>query len=146
MSSQIVMIAASLIALLGSILTLLVGTRLALRKERRQLLWSKEIDRFLALEELAGQLVEELSSYRPIPQDQLTLATQLEALHHAAGRFARYPAVRQAIRDLHNTLGRMVDAKSHREDDRAIGSELDPALRQLLVACDQAIERDRLRT
>jgi hypothetical protein len=146
MSSQIVTIAASLIALLGSILTLLVGTRLALRKERRQLLWSKEIDRFLALEELAGQLVEELSSYRPIPQDQLTLATQLEALHHAAGRFARYPAVRQAIRDLHNTLGRMVDAKSHREDDRAIGSELDPALRQLLVACDQAIERDRLRT
>jgi hypothetical protein len=32
---------------------------LALRKERRQLLWSKILDRFLALEEQAGQLVEE---------------------------------------------------------------------------------------
>ena len=144
MSSQIVTIAASLIALFGSLLTVFVGTSLALRKERRQLLWSKEIDRFLVLEELAGQLVEEVGSYQPIPEDRSTLAAQLEVLHQAAGRFARYLTVRQAIRDVHNALGRMIDAKSHHEGDHEIRAELDPALRRLLAACDQAIERERL--
>ena len=51
---QTVTLIASILALVGSLLTILVGTRLTLLKERRQLLWSKELERFLALEELAG--------------------------------------------------------------------------------------------
>ena len=41
---QIVTLIASLLALVGSLLTILVGTRLTLLKERRQLLWSKELE------------------------------------------------------------------------------------------------------
>jgi len=48
---QTITLIASIIALVGSLLTILLGTRLALLKERRQLLWSKELERFFALEE-----------------------------------------------------------------------------------------------
>jgi hypothetical protein len=65
-AGDIVTLVAAVLALAGSLVTVLLGTRLALRKEKRQLLWSKELDRFLALEELAGELVEFLGGYRPI--------------------------------------------------------------------------------
>jgi hypothetical protein len=79
---QTVTLIASIIALVGSLLTILLGTRLALLKERRQLLWSRELERFFALEERAGQLVEELASYRAL--DQSTIGPGLEEYRQAA--------------------------------------------------------------
>ena len=131
-------------ALLGSILSLYVSTRLALRKERRQLLWSKELDRLLELEELAGDLVEEVGSHHRIPEDTSGLAQRFEALERAAGRFGRYPEVRQACRDLHNVLGRMFSGKRDHEDVRDIRKELEPAFRNLLAACDSVIRREQV--
>jgi hypothetical protein len=142
-TSELVILAAAVIALLGSVLSLHISTRLAVQKERRQLLWSKELDRFFELEQLAGQLVEELGSYRPISEDRTSLEERFQALEVAAGRFARYPGVRQAIRDLHNTLGRMFVAKRDRDDDRSVRTELEPAFRKLLAACDDAVGRER---
>jgi len=66
-SSENAVLAAAIISLLGSILSLYIGTSLAVRKERRQLLWSSELDRFFQLEELAGELVECQGGYRPFP-------------------------------------------------------------------------------
>jgi hypothetical protein len=141
--SEIVTLVAAILALAGSILSLLIGTGLAIRKERRQLLWSKELDRFFDLEELAGELVEFMGSYRAIPDDRTELAGKLESLERADGRFARYPGVRQSVRDLHNTLGRMFVAKRDAEDDREeVRKELDPAYRKLLAACDKALKRE----
>lgn len=142
MTTSIVTLAVAVIALLGSILSLFVGSRLVLHRERRQLVWSKEIDRFLRLEELASMLVEEIGSHKPIPDERSELTSQFNALHRAAGEFARYPNVQLAVRELHNALGRMFDAKLHREDDRPISAELGPALRKLLDACDKAIGRN----
>ncbi len=136
-----VTLAAALIALAGSILSLFISTRLAVLKERRQLLWSKELDRFFQLEELAGDLVEFLGAYRPIPDDRTESFQRFDALERAAGRFGRYPEVRQAIRDLHNVLGRMFAAKRDSEDNREIRQELDPAYRKLLRACDKVLAR-----
>jgi hypothetical protein len=126
---QIVTLIASILALGGSLLTILVGTRLTLLKERRQLLWSKELERFLALEELAGQLVEELASHRTL--DRLIVGPRLEEYRQAAGRFARYDDVRRAILQLQNTLERMFAAKRDRNDDEEqIRSELDRDLKK----------------
>jgi hypothetical protein len=72
-NTEIVTLAAAVIALLGSILSLFISTRLAIQKERRQLLWAKELGRFFELEELAGDLVEELVSYRSAPDDRMPL-------------------------------------------------------------------------
>jgi hypothetical protein len=131
------------LALVVALFTIFWGTRLALFKERRQLLWSKELERFLALEELAGQLVEDLASYRTL--DRSNLGTRLEELHQAAGRFARYDDLRRAILQLHNTLGRMFVAKRDFEvEEQEIRSELYCHLKQLLSACDQITERDKL--
>src|SRR5438309_2650473 len=123
MTSQAATWIASGITLAGSLLTVMWATALALRKERRQLLWSKLLDRFFALEEQAGQLVEELSSYRNL--DQAKIASSFEEFRQAAGRFARYDNVRRAILDLQNTLERMFVAKRDRDDDeRVLRSEL----------------------
>jgi hypothetical protein len=105
-------------------------------------LWSKEFDRFLVLEELAGRLVEELSSYRSF--DQAILAALLEEFRPAAGRFARYPSVQRAIRDLQNVLNQMFVAKRDHEDDRELRSELDSSMKQLLAACDYVTKRQKL--
>jgi len=140
---QIVTLTASILALAGSLLTILVGTRLALLKERRQLLWSKELERFLALEELAGQLVEDLASYRTV--DRSRLGPKLEELQQSAGRFSRYDEVRRAVLQLQNTLERMFAARrDHTDDEQELRSDLDRHLKQLLSACDQITGRDKL--
>ena len=138
---NIVTLIAALIALAGSILSLFISTRLAVAKERRQLLWSKELDRFFLLEELAGELVEFLGSYRPIPDDRTELTKKFDSLGNAAGRFSRYPEVRQSIRDLDNVLKRLFADKCAREDDREARRELDPAYCKLLSACDKVMGR-----
>src|SRR4051812_24216940 len=113
-------LAAAVIALLGSLLALYIGSDLAIKKERRQLLWSKELDRVLELEESAGILVEQVGAHRGIPDDPSLLAERMSALEQAAGRFGRYPQVRHAVLDLHNVLGRLFSAKRGHEDTRSI--------------------------
>lgn len=143
-ASQTVTLVASILALVGSLLTIVIGTRLTLLKERRQLLWSRELERFLALEELAGQLTEELASYRAL--DSCDIGPKLEECRQAAGRFARYGDVRVAILRLQNTLERMFVAKRDRRDDQQeLRAELDHDLKHLLDACDQVTEREKLR-
>jgi pyrimidine deaminase RibD-like protein len=98
---------------------------------------AKEPDRFDALEELAGQLVEELSSYRPL--DRTVLVPWFEEFRRLPGKFARYPQVRINALDLQNVLDRMFVAKQDHEDSQPeLRAELDAALKTLLSACDQA--------
>jgi hypothetical protein len=79
MSKETITLIAASLSFAGSIIVVLLGTTLALRKERRQLRWSKELDRFFALEELAGVLTSELSGYRV--QQLESLAPKLEELN-----------------------------------------------------------------
>ncbi len=139
---QTVTLIAPIIALVVSLLTILWSTRLALVKERRQLLWSKELDRFFALEERAGQLVEELASHRAFDQ---SIGPKLEEFGQDAGRFTRHDDVRRAILQLQNTLNRMFVAKrNHDNDQENLRSELDRDLKKLLNACDHVTGRDKL--
>jgi hypothetical protein len=121
-----------------------IGTKVAIRKERRQLLWTAELDRFFKLEALAGELTEFLRGYRGLPSDAAELTGKLETLESEAGRFARHAEVRQAIRDLHQTLACMWVAKrGHEKEEREIRLELEPAYRKLLAACDKVLGRDK---
>lgn len=141
--SEVITLIAALTAVVGSILSLLISTKLAIHKEQRQLLWMKELERFFSLEERAGELVEFVGGYRPLPEDRSKLTTELDNLANSAGRFARYPAVRQAIRDLHNALDRALAMKQEHNPDMEVRAELNTAYQKLLSACDEVLKRER---
>ena len=141
MEKETVALLASVLALLGSLLSLYIGVSLAIKKERRQLLWSKELDRFLTLEESVGILMEDLGGYKSIQDREEYLLQKLHQLSNDAGKFSRYPAVRPSIRDIHNVLSRLYAAKRDYQDERETRSELEPAYRKLLDACDSVVTR-----
>ena len=139
MSKETVTLIAAVLSLLGSIVVVFLGMTLALKKERRQLRWSKELDRLFALEELAGVLTSELSGYRAVVPE--TLIPKLEELNIAAGRFSRHDELRRAILTLHNTLSRMLVAKaSHADEVETMRAELVTHLADLLRRCDEVAE------
>jgi len=141
--SEVITLMAAVVAVVGSIISLFISTKLAKHKERRQLLWTKELERFFSLEEQAGELVEFAGGYRPLPDDRSRLATELDSLADSAGRFARYPEVRQAIRDLHNKVGRALETKQSGNSYMEARAELGPAYQKLLSACDEVLQRER---
>lgn len=141
MDKETITLLASVIALLGSLLSLFIGSSLAIRKERRQLMWSKELDRFFELEESVGILVEDLGSHKSIRDREEYLLQKLHQLSNDSGKFARYPDVRQSIRDTHNVLSRLYMAKRDSQDEREVRSELEPAYRNLLKSCDTVVNR-----
>jgi hypothetical protein len=144
LDKETVTLIASIIALCGSLFSVYIGSSLAIRKERRQLIWSKELDRLFTLEETAGILAEDLGSNRSIQDREELLLNQLRQFSDLAGKFARYPDVRQSIRDLHNVLSRLYMAKRDFQDEREVCKELEPAYRKFLNSCDRVTERHKL--
>ena len=128
------------IALLGPVVT----SQLALKRERRQQLWNRELDRFFELEELAGMIAERLGGYRPVEPNRDRIGSQILELEAAAGRFRRYPEVTQAIRDLCNTTGWILtegQAESA-EEETSTKQELVSRHKALLDACDRVLCRE----
>ena len=145
-TGEIVTLSAAVIALLGSILSLAISTKLAIGKERRQILWTKELERLFTLEELAGSLVQELYCYSPLTGDAEILRQKLWDLQLTAGRLARYSEVRTATQDMFNTLSRLFVVKGQRGDWLPLVSEAETAFRKLLDACDKVTERNPVGT
>lgn len=144
MDQQTVTLIAAIVAATVSITSLLLNSRITLERERRLVLWRKEVDRLIELEELAGRLVEDVGSYRAIEAVRDRLASQIEQLDAMAGRLARYPQVRQAVRDLHNVLGRLFADRCDNRDDRDARKELEPGYNTLLDACDRVLGNRKL--
>jgi hypothetical protein len=136
---QTVTLIAATVAAVVTVVSLLLNARITLDRERRLVIWRKEVDRLFELEELAGRLVEDVGSYRPLDQMRERLVNQFEQLEALAGRLARYPKVRQAARDLHNALGRLFAERRDGEDDRETRKEIEPAYRAILDACDKVL-------
>lgn len=136
MDQQTVTLIAAVFAAVGSVTSLLLNSRITLNRERRLVLWRKEVDRLIDLEELAGRMVEDIGSYRSLESIRDRIASEFEQLEAMAGRMARYPKVRQSVRDLHNVLGRLFADRRGHKDDKQTRSELEPAYRVLLDACD----------
>lgn len=114
---------------------------LTLKRERHLQHWKREKERFLELEELVGELVEQIGSYSADGQEVVEPMRKLAA---AAGRFRRYKAVKQSVRDLHTCLSCLIDDKrKHRDEEVATRNELETRFEKFLVACDSVIETRR---
>ncbi len=139
LTTKIATLIAAAIAAVASLASLFLNSRLTFDRERRQTLFRNEIDRLFAVEELAGSAMELIASYAPVEAKRQRVAELLVELDEFAGRLARYPDVRQPVRDLSNTCKRLYDARSQKEDERPIRAELEPAYTVLISAVDRVV-------
>lgn len=68
----------------------------------------------LALRRLVGELSEEVGNYGPV-RDLGSLRERLSQVERAAGTFGHDLSLRQAIRDVHHTLGWIISVKNNPE-------------------------------
>ena len=104
----------------------------------------EEVDRIIELEERAGGLVEITTSYRGIEEIIERTPDYYRQLEIDAGRFKRYKGIMQALRDLHNGVGRLLDSQSHHEGWREVAVEVDSLYDSLLKECDAVTGKRRL--
>jgi hypothetical protein len=140
--SQTATLIAAGIAAIASLLSLFLNSRLVARREKRQQVWQLELKRITELEELAGRVTETFCAYYPIEKLEVEAALLLPQLEVGAGRFRRYKEITQAIRDIHNAAGRVLDDRRHHEIDRESKHDLESSFQKLLKSCD-AIIKDR---
>ena len=143
MTTEEVTLIAALIAALTSIVTLGLNTRLAILKEKRMLLWQKELDRLLELEETAGVAQEIALSYASAEVLEKEFPPLHDQLRHAAGRFGRYPELSQALRDLNHACAVTVAEKVKSGDSREWQEKIKPAYQKFLNACDAITKREK---
>jgi len=139
---------AALVAALASIATLALSTVLTFRREQRKALWEQELRRFLELQEAAGRLTEELSTYelRGSPDGEQNFWSQFNWLKVATGRFRRYPGVHAALREFNYAAAafHQVDKRTGapKEYDEQ-GAALELAYQELIRASDAATRRPK---
>lgn len=118
MTAEQVTLVAALIAALTSVVTLGLNARLALLRERRMLLWQKELERLTEVEEWAG-IAQEVSLSYASPQ---VLEAEFKPIHDklrlAAGRFGRYPKLAAAPVQLCLRRGQNTMIRSTRPRER----------------------------
>jgi len=126
-----------------SVVTLVLTTRLTEGRERRKVLWERELVRFAELEDVAGRLVEDLLRFNIRSDEERKQAYEkLQFLRAATGRFLRYERIAGALRDLENAAGWYIredmkhESKAEYEKARADVSE---GFRKLIFACDETL-------
>ena len=120
-----------------SLLGMLVNAWLTQGRERRQQVWQTEIDRIIALEERAGQLVELIGSHGAAEDIAEQARPELPKLAADAGRFRRHEGLMQAIRDLQHSLSCLLADKLRHEDPRELSGEVNTLYDKLLAECDK---------
>lgn len=132
------------IAALVSIVTLVLTTRLTEGRERRKVLWERELVRFSELEDVAGCLVEDLLRFSMrTPEGTEQIYDKLRFLKASPGRFLRYDQVAAAVRDLENSAGWYIsnDLKFDKVEDAKARAEISDGFRKLIAACDKALSK-----
>ena len=114
----------ALIGFLGVIIgaaTTILGNiilhRLDAKKERRQEVLKRELDRLYNLEEMAGEITEWAGSHQ-LDHKSEDLRNRFHGFMIAAGTFRKYPNLKQAIRDLNQYAMILVDDKNKHRDPR----------------------------
>jgi hypothetical protein len=145
LSAEDATVIAAVIAAIASVTSLILSTRLSESRDRRRALWELELARFFELEEVAGQLVQDLLAYRCRDDASKAVAEEKrEFLHAARGRFLRYDAVAEALGLLHNTTGWYVaqDMKhENRMEFEEARNDVVDSYRKLLNASDAVLKR-----
>ena len=96
-----------LLVLLGSVLAVLTqwaAIYFTDARQRRLTAYRKLLDKADELEETAGFLAERLSGRGKIEHDDPQLIAAIQKMRLQAGRFHRYPALANAIRDFNNAV------------------------------------------
>jgi uncharacterized membrane-anchored protein YhcB (DUF1043 family) len=98
--------------------------RLGAKKERRQEVLKRELDRLYKLEEIAGEITEWAGSYQ-LDHSGEELQNRFHSFMIAAGTFSKYPNLKQAIRDLNQYAMIIVSEEKIHSDTRDDRKELE---------------------
>jgi hypothetical protein len=99
-----------------SIVNLVWSTRLIESRERRKILWEREMIRFFELEDTAGKLVEALLTHNIHSEEEKAEANQkIQALRVSTGSYLRYPSIAKALREVTHFIGWYI-AKDKKHD------------------------------
>ncbi|WP_281221885.1 hypothetical protein [Photobacterium sanguinicancri] len=143
MTKEEVTFYAAIIAACTSVVSLVFNSKLTILREKRMLLWSKELDRINELEEKAGLAVEIVLNYSsPSILKTDYPPVQLE-LKYIAGRFARYSELSSVIRDLRQYCDITFDDKIDRQDFRESANKVLHYYSELIKECDKITKRDK---
>jgi hypothetical protein len=107
-----------------SIVNLVWSTRLNEGRDRRKVLWERELNRFSELEDIAGHLVENLLSYSiRSEQERSSALEKLQILQGVTGRFLRYPEIASALRDVSHSAGWYISQDTKHETKIEFGRQ-----------------------
>jgi hypothetical protein len=146
-ASTLATVIAASIAAVASVTTLILNAILTTTREKRKALWEKELERFFGLEERAGQLAEDLFSYRCRSEDEKKeFYANARHLRDMVGRFLRYQDVAKALRQFNHSAN-WYFAQDMKHDSRKEFEEarkdLEESHQDLLRACDRALGRPK---
>lgn len=110
------------------------------KKERRQEILKRELDRLYKLEELAGEITEWSSSYQ-LNLSSEELHKKINDLKIAAGTFRRYPELKQAIRDLNQHAMIVIDDKLNRKNFAESETELEEKYKNFVSVFEDVINK-----
>ena len=127
-----------------SVINLLWSTRLNEGRERRKILWERELNRFSELEDTAGRLVEDLLSYNIRCDEEREKANEkIQALRVSTGRFLRYPEVADSLRKINNSAGWYIarDMKHNtKEEYQEARDDVSKSFQALVKAIDSTLK------
>ena len=127
-----------------SIVSLVWSTRLNEGRDRRKVLWERELNRFSELEDTAGRLVEDLLSYniRSV-QGRSAALEKLQVLQGATGRFLRYPSIASALRDVSHSAGWYISQDMEHEtraEFEEVRNDVTASFGKLIAAIDETLK------
>ncbi|WP_353566729.1 hypothetical protein [Haloferula sargassicola] len=141
MSKEYLTLAAAAIAALTSVISLLLNTRLTLTREKRSVLWKREVERLFEIEELAGQAQEYALDYRPTESKKERFAPMRERLELSAGRVSRYPELAKSLRELGHWGSIAASFGEGTEQVMEARSEIPKHFAKILHECDTITKR-----
>lgn len=113
--------------------------RLGAKKERRQEVLRRELDRLYKLEEMAGEITEWAGSYQ-LDHSSEELRNRFHGFMVAAGTFRKYPNLKQAIRDLNQYAMILVNGKKDHSDQREDREELEEKYKVFITELENILK------
>jgi uncharacterized membrane protein YgaE (UPF0421/DUF939 family) len=113
--------------------------KLNAKKERRQEVLKRELDRLYKLEEMAGEITEWASSHH-LDHSSDDLRNRFHSFMVAAGTFRKYPNLKQAIRDLNQYAMIIVSKENNHSDTRNDRKELEEKYQAFIKELENVIK------
>ncbi|MFM5679043.1 hypothetical protein ACET57_18790 [Aeromonas veronii] len=130
------LIAAGGLAAVTSIITLVLNSKLTLHKEKRMVIWEKEIERFQLLEEKLGLIQEIVIRHSHVETLNEDFATHHDELKYLAGSYCRHPELAKSIRRFVCACDGVYNCKVEHKDYRESEIELNISYKDVLAQCD----------